>query len=93
MLKNLIEVQKPPTDSAIGVRGIYDSDDADFEEPTGRGAGAVQEEDITMPESTISGSVKRQLDGTNATTSTQAAYSKSLQLIVITHDRRLVFFF
>nr|CAD2140908.1 unnamed protein product [Meloidogyne enterolobii] len=90
MLKNLIEVQKPPTDSAIGVRGIYDSDDADFEEPTGRGAGAVPEEDITMPESTISGSVKRQLDGTNATTSTQATYSKSLQLIVITHDRRLV---
>uniref|UniRef100_A0A914N189 Rad50/SbcC-type AAA domain-containing protein n=1 Tax=Meloidogyne incognita TaxID=6306 RepID=A0A914N189_MELIC len=90
MLKNLIEVQKPPNDSAIGVRGIYDSDDADFEEPTGRGAGAVPEEDITMPESTISGSVKRQLDGTNATTSTQATYSKSLQLIVITHDRRLV---
>lgn len=95
MLKNLIEVQKPPTaGSAIGVQGIYDCDDADFEEPTGRGAGSAQEDDqnSTIPESTISSSVrKQQLDG-NTTTSTSAnsAYSRSLQLIVITHDRRLV---
>ena len=90
MLKNLIEVRKPPTaGSAIGVQGICECDDADFEQTSARGGGLGQDEDqnSTIPESTVSGSEReQQLDG-NPT----SANSRSLQLIVITHDRRLVF--
>ncbi|KAF7639526.1 AAA_23 domain-containing protein [Meloidogyne graminicola] len=89
MLKNLIEVRNPPNaGSAIGIQGIYASDDADFENMSVRGHD--DDDNITISESITSGSDGGGRQQHNFTLQSSSTNSRSLQLIVITHDRRLV---
>uniref|UniRef100_A0A914H4F5 Rad50/SbcC-type AAA domain-containing protein n=1 Tax=Globodera rostochiensis TaxID=31243 RepID=A0A914H4F5_GLORO len=79
MLKSLIQIRKPTTTGgAIGAQRIYEADDLDFEEDDGDElAGAAAERTRAAEEDTNDGD-----DGMEV--------NRSLQLIVITHDRRLV---
>uniref|UniRef100_A0A183BMU1 AAA_23 domain-containing protein n=1 Tax=Globodera pallida TaxID=36090 RepID=A0A183BMU1_GLOPA len=79
MLKSLIQIRKPTTTGgAIGAQRIYEADDLDFEDDDGDElAGAATERTRAAEEDTNDGD-----DGMEV--------NRSLQLIVITHDRRLV---
>uniref|UniRef100_A0A183CNE7 AAA_23 domain-containing protein n=1 Tax=Globodera pallida TaxID=36090 RepID=A0A183CNE7_GLOPA len=79
MLKSLIQIRKPTTTGgAIGAQRIYEADDLDFEDDDGDElAGAATERTRAAEENTNDGD-----DGMEV--------NRSLQLIVITHDRRLV---